>query len=292
MAFPPSRSFGAIALILFLGAAISWAGSQHGQSVGGWPLFGLCAAVGFAIQWIAFVPANHFQTEHYYDLTGSLTYVTLVTLALLLGDAPEPRSWLLAAMVVVWALRLGSFLFLRVKQDGSDGRFDAIKPDFPRFLMTWTLQGLWVVLTLACALAAMTSKAPGPLDAFAAIGGVLWAGGFAVEVLADRQKRVFRADPANAGRFITSGLWAWSRHPNYFGEILLWTGVAIVAFPALEGAQLATLVSPLFVYLLLTRVSGVPMLEARAKRRWGNDASYLAYKSRTPVLFPRPPRTR
>lgn len=290
MAIPPSRSYGFLLLILVIGAAIAWAGSQHGQVVAGVPLFALCTAVAFAIQWVVFVPSNAFQTEHYYDLTGSLTYVSLVVLSLVLGSGPDPRTWLLAALVAVWALRLGSFLFVRVKQDGSDGRFDVIKPDFPRFLMTWTLQGLWVVLTLSCALAAMTSASLRPMGAFAAVGASIWAIGFVIEVVSDRQKRTFRADPTHEGRFITTGLWAWSRHPNYFGEILLWLGVAVIAFPVLRGAQLATLISPVFVYLLLTRVSGVPMLESRGKRRWGDDPEYRAYKARTPVLVPRPPR--
>ena len=135
----------------------------------------------------------------------------------------------------------------------------------------------------------MTTAAPAPLDALAALGAGVWAAGFAIEVAADRQKAGFRADPGNRDRFIASGLWAWSRHPNYLGEILLWTGVALAALPALSGPALATLVSPLFVYVLLTRVSGVPLLEARADAKWGEDPGYRAYKARTPVLWPRPP---
>ena len=115
--------------------------------------------------------------------------------------------------------------------------------------------------------------------------------GFSIEIVADRQKSAFRADPANAGRFISSGLWAWSRHPNYFGEIVLWFGIAILAWPALAGWQLATLVSPLFVYVLLTKGSGIPPLETRAEERWGDDPAYRAYVERTPVLWPRPPRS-
>jgi steroid 5-alpha reductase family enzyme len=115
----------------------------------------------------------------------------------------------------------------------------------------------------------------------------VWIVGFTVEVVSDRQKRRFRQDPANAGRFITTGLWAWSRHPNYFGEIVLWLGIALIALPALSGWQYVTLISPLFVYLLLSRVSGIPPLESRAEERWGNDPEFQAYKARTPVLFPR-----
>jgi steroid 5-alpha reductase family enzyme len=195
----------------------------------------------------------------------------------------------LVVLVSIWALRLGTFLYRRIHKSGSDSRFDDIKPSFTRFLMAWTLQGLWVFLTLAAALAAMTAQSAPPLGLVGWLGIAVWAAGFAIEVIADAQKQAFRKDPANKGRFIRSGLWAWSRHPNYFGEIVLWSGIALIALPALSGWQYVTLISPLFVYLLLTRVSGIPILESRADARWGDKPDYQAYKARTPVLFPRPP---
>jgi steroid 5-alpha reductase family enzyme len=277
-------------LIILLGVAIAWAGSQGGASANTLPIFALCAGLSFAINWIVFVHAYLTQTEHFFDLTGSLTYVTLVAVALTLNEDRDPRSILLGGLVLVWAARLGSFLFARVRRDGSDGRFDELKPSLPRFFMTWTLQGLWVLLTVACALAAMTSAQSVPIGGFAAIGLAIWLVGFCIEVAADRAKSRFREDPNNRDRFIQSGIWAWSRHPNYFGEITLWLGVAVIAFPVLSGWQYATLISPVFVYLLLTRVSGIPMLESRGKKKWGEDPEYRAYRDRTPVLFLRPPR--
>ncbi|MCF8005212.1 MAG: DUF1295 domain-containing protein, partial [Chromatiaceae bacterium] len=186
--------------------------------------------------------------------------------------------------------RLGSFLYRRVQKAGSDSRFDEIKPCFVSFLMAWTLQGLWVFLTLAAALAAMTASTTPPLGVIGVIGILVWMIGFAIEAIADAQKQNFRKDPANKGHFIHSGLWAWSRHPNYFGEITLWFGIALIALPALSGWQYVTLISPLFVYLLIVFISGIPMLESRADERWGDDPSYRDYKARTPVLFPRPPQ--
>jgi steroid 5-alpha reductase family enzyme len=283
---------GAIVVILVVAALIAWAGSQGSVHAIGIPLFALCAGLAFVVNWAAFVPAWLHQTEHYYDLTGALSYLSLLVVALALAGGIDPRASLLALLVATWAVRLGSFLFRRVREDGSDGRFDVIKPNFARFLMTWSLQGLWVFVTLSCGLAAMTSAERVPLGAMAALGCVLWLAGFGIEVIADRQKRAFRADAANAGRFITTGLWAWSRHPNYFGEITLWLGIALIALPALSGWQWLTLVSPLFVYVLLTRISGVPMLESRAKKRWGDEPEYRAYKQRTPSVFLRPPRVR
>ncbi|MHC4934157.1 MAG: DUF1295 domain-containing protein, partial [Planctomycetota bacterium] len=266
-----------IPVILVIAAAIVWAGSQNGVQVGGIPLFAICGIFAFAINWLGFLPAYAFQTERYFDLVGSVTYASLVALALALRGGPDSRALLLGALVIVWALRLGSFLFTRILRDGSDRRFDALKPSLPRFLMTWTLQGLWVLLTLSCALAAMTSSRTLPLGGFAAMGTLVWAAGFAIEALADQQKRRFRSDPANEGSFIRSGVWAWSRHPNYFGEIALWLGVAIVALPVLSGWQYATLISPVFVYVLLTRISGIPILEARAEKKWGKDPEYQRY---------------
>jgi steroid 5-alpha reductase family enzyme len=285
----PARSLSAIAASLALASLIAWAGSHGGWRVGGVPLFALCGAIAFVLNWLAFIPAYAFQTERYYDLTGSLTYLLLVAVALTLGDGGEPRARLLAFLVCIWAARLGSFLFLRIQQDGSDGRFDRIKPNFYQFLMMWTIQGLWVFLTLSCALATMTSERGAPLGAVAFAGSAVWLLGITLEIVADRQKRAFRTVPGNRDRFITTGLWAWSRHPNYFGEILLWIGIAIVAVPALSGAQFATLISPVFVFVLLTRISGIPMLESRAKHRWGDEPAYREYKARTPVLFPRRP---
>jgi steroid 5-alpha reductase family enzyme len=284
-------SAAAVPVILLVGAAIAWAGSQGSVASFGVPLFALAGAVSFGINWAAFVPAYLAQSERTFDLTGSLTYLGLVALALLGHGDPSPRSWLIAALVAAWAMRLGGFLFARVRADGSDGRFDRLKTSFPRFFMTWTLQGLWVYLTLSCGLAAMTSAVREPLGPAAAIGALVWTGGFLIEALADHQKRRFRADPANRDQFIKTGLWAWSRHPNYFGEISLWLGITLIALPVLSGWQFATLVSPLFVYILLTRISGVPLLEARGRKRWGEDPAYVAYLERTPRLLLRPPVT-
>jgi steroid 5-alpha reductase family enzyme len=110
--------------------------------------------------------------------------------------------------------------------------------------------------------------------------------GFIIEIVADKQKRNFRVDSSNKGQFITSGLWSFSRHPNYFGEIMIWVGISIVTFPILVGWQLITLISPIFVMLLLTKVSGINLLEASADDRWGNDIKYQDYKEKTSVLIP------
>ena len=271
-------------------AAVGFAGSWGGPRLGAIPVFALCVALAFAINWLVWIPASLWRTERFYDLTGSVTFVAVTSLALVAAPGPDGEAsvWrvTLAAMVVVWAVRLGSFLFVRVRRDGSDGRFDKIKVHPLAFLATWTLQALWVSMTAAAALAAIT-VADGLGGVWAMLGVIVWLIGFAIEVVADTQKRRFRADPANAGRFISTGLWSRSRHPNYFGEILLWSGVALMAVPTLSGWRWVVLISTVFVWLLLTRVSGVPLLEARAAARFGDDPAYGAYVKHTPVLVPR-----
>ena len=274
-----------ILIVVVLGATVAVAGSVDGARWNSVPVLLLCAALAFVIQWLAFIPAYLRQTERYYDLTGSATYLTVTALALLLTPDPGLRAWIIGACIAVWALRLGSFLFRRITSDGSDSRFDRIKPNPQRFLFTWTLQGLWVVMTAACGLAAITASSDAPFGAAGWLGLAVWVTGFSVEVLADNQKRRFRARHGSE-RFIDSGLWRLSRHPNYFGEILLWAGVALMALPALSGWALLTLVSPVFVFVLLTRVSGIPMLEKKGSKRWGDDPAYQRYCRQTPLLVP------
>ncbi len=273
-----------------IGALVALAGSDGSSTVGSVSLFALCGLLAYVINWAVFVPSNLAKTEHYFDLTGSATYLTVVAVAILFADDLDTRAIIVGVMVAIWALRLGTFLFRRVRRAGKDGRFDRIKTDPLRFFMTWTLQGLWVLLTMACALAIITGLERQPIEFLGIVGIVVWVAGFAIEVVADRQKSAFKNDPANDGRFINSGLWAWSRHPNYFGEIVLWTGIAIMALPVLSGWRWVTLISPLFVILLLTRVSGIPMLEARAEKKWGDEEEFRRYTDNTPVLIPRRPR--
>lgn len=248
----------------------------------------ICLAVALGINWIAFVPANAKKTERFYDLTGAISNISIAVVAYFLGEGGTVDKILLA-MVALWAARLGVFLALRISKDGKDDRFEKIKQSPAAFFQTWTLQGVWGFLTQLAAIIVMTNDESETVSALTIVGLAIWILGFGMEVVADRQKRAFRADAANDGRFISTGLWAWSKHPNYFGEIVLWIGVAVVALPALSGWGYIGLISPVFVILLLTRVSGIPLLERKAEKRWGDEPEYQRYSETTPVLIPRPP---
>jgi len=274
-------------ILILIGLLIALAGSQGGVSIFGIPLFALSVGLIFLIQWIVFIPAYLFQTEKLFDLTGSITYISVITIAVLFSKAIDFRAIFLAVLVAIWAIRLGMFLFGRIKKAGKDDRFDEIKPSFIRFLNVWTIQGLWVTFTVAAALVAITTTYRKDVDIFLIIGGFIWMFGFIIEIVADAQKSWFNGNPENKGKFIQTGLWSLSRHPNYFGEIVLWVGMAIIALPVLQGWQWVALISPVFVTLLLTRVSGVPLLENKADKKWGGQEDYETYKKRTPVLIPR-----
>jgi steroid 5-alpha reductase family enzyme len=275
-----------ILVILIISCGIALAGSQGSIEANGLPLFLICASVGFILHWIIFVPSFIAQTEHYFDLTGSISYVSTIIVAYLFHPNMDARSLVVCALIAIWAIRLGSFLFLRVKRDGKDRRFDKIKTQFFRYMFTWTLGGAWVFITMAAGLAVITSANQVALDGFFYAGVALWALGFGIEIVADRQKANFRRNAQNKDKFITVGLWSLSRHPNYFGEIVLWLGIAVVALPTLVGWQYVTLISPIFVAFLVINVSGVKLLEKSGMERWGEDPAYRNYVASTPSLVP------
>ena len=267
--------------------AVAWIGDQTGSTLYGLPLMTAMALGIFAVQWIGLIHARLFETEHYFDLVGSLTYITITLLAVQQAVDIGLRQQIMAGVVVVWAARLGPFLFRRIQRAGEDRRFRKIKLSTPRFLVTWTLQGMWVFITAGAALAAIMTPNTAALGAVFYVGAAMWVLGFAVEVIADNQKSAFKADPANENKFITTGIWARAQHPNYFGEILLWAGVAVMALPSLTDSAMIFLISPVFVAVLLTRISGVPLLRKTAGARWGDDPEYQAYLKNTPLIIPR-----
>ena len=274
----------AIPIIILIGLGIALAGSQGGALVFGIPLFAFSVGLAFVIQWLVFIPSYLMQTEKFFDLTGSITYISVTIIAVLLSPVVDFRSILLLVMVVIWAARLGTFLFRRIQKAGKDVRFDDIKPSFIRFLSAWTLQGLWVIFTLAAALAAITTATRKELGLFALIGFLIWVFGFAIEAVSDYQKNRFRTNPENEGRFISTGLWAKSRHPNYFGDAAQWWGFYLIA--AAAGA-FWTIFSPIVMTFFLVRVSGVAMLQKSLKSSKPGYEEYIRSTSAFIPWFPR-----
>ena len=246
--------------------------------------------LAYVIHWIAYIPAYLFQTEKFYDLTGSVTYLSVVWFVFLSTYQSISLNFgnlILVLLISIWTIRLGLFLFMRIHKAGEDKRFRTIKTSASQFFMTFTISGLWVTLCSMCALVAISSPEGLVMNALTYVGIILFIIGFGIEIVADNQKTAFRSIEANKDSFITSGLWSKSRHPNYFGEVLLWFAIAVISFSSLEGLQLITLISPIFTYILLVYVSGVRMLEDMNDKKWADDEQYKSYKKNTPMLFPK-----
>ena len=245
----------------------------------------------FLIQWVAYIPAYLFQTEKFYDLTGSLTYLTVIWFVYLSSNQVGElniQNLIVTVLISIWAIRLGSFLFSRIHKDGEDKRFRSIKTSASQFFMTWTLQGMWVSICSMCAITGISSSEGLVLNSLFYLGFTLFVIGFSIEVIADHQKTVFRAIKENKEKFISTGLWSKSQHPNYFGEILLWSSIAMMSFSSLSGTQYLTMISPIFTYVLLVYISGVRMLDDMGNQKWGHLEEYKQYKKNTPVLFLKP----
>ena len=244
--------------------------------------------LAFLIQWVAYIPAYIFQTEKFYDLTGSLSYLTVIWFVFFLSNnlsGLNIQNLIVVTLISIWAIRLGTFLFGRIHKDGEDKRFRTIKTSASQFFMTWTLQGMWVSICTMCAITAISSSQGIIANALFYLGLVFFIVGFAIEVVSDQQKSAFRAVPENKEKFITSGLWSKSQHPNYFGEILLWSAIALLSISSLNGTQYLTLISPIFTYVLLVYISGVRMLDDMGNKKWGHLEEYKEYKRNTPTLF-------
>ena len=280
-----------VIIVLLIGVVIAFASGQNGLNYNGWPIILICMTISFLIHWLAFIPAYMARTEKFYDISGTVAYLCVLFSASYLtkfvsSGVLNTRSILTITLVSIWALRLGFFLFMRVLKAGEDRRFREVKQKFSGFLVWWTVSALWVFLTTVNALVMIINNVEYHDDLFMYVGLAIWFIGFFFEVIADEQKRRFRMDPVHKDQFISIGLWSVSRHPNYFGEILLWIGMAVIAYPTLQGWQHISLISPIFIYFLLTKISGVNLLEQHADNKWGGKEDYEEYKRNTPILIP------
>ncbi|KAG2438330.1 hypothetical protein HYH02_011026 [Chlamydomonas schloesseri] len=246
-------------------------------------------AVDVAINWAGWAVASAFKTEKFYDLLGSVSFLTLTAGSLVAGGASGARKFVVSGMVMAWAVRLGSYLVTRVMKTGGDARFDEVKHQPGKFFVYWTMQAVWVFVTLLPVLCINGGRSPVPLGPLDALGIAVYGLGMALEVTADWQKAAWKARPENKGRFIDEGLWSLSRHPNYCGEMMIWWGVFLTCAPGFGAAwQYVSVASPVVVMLLLRYVSGVPLLEEMGEKRWGSEPAFQEYKARTNLLLPLP----
>ena len=249
----------------------------------------LSFAIALAVNGAFFAVAAARRTDVVTDLSYSLTFA-LLAVALPFTGAREPSQLIASLLVLLWAIRLGAYLFRRILRTKVDHRFDEMRDKPLRFARFWLLQAVAVaVIMLPVSYLLDRNGAPG-FGGWAAVGAAVWLVGLLIEAVADAQKSAFRAKEENRGRFIANGLWRYSRHPNYFGEILVWWGLFLYAVPFLDGVAFAVVIGPVFITLLLLFVSGIPLLERSADEKYGDQPAYREYKRRTSILVPLPPR--
>jgi steroid 5-alpha reductase family enzyme len=250
----------------------------------------LSFAVALAVNGAFFAIAAVRRTDLVTDLSYSLTFA-LLAIVLPFTGAVEPVQLVASLLVLLWAIRLGGYLFRRILRIKVDHRFDEMRDRPLRFARFWLLQAITVAVVMLPVSYLLDQDHPSGLGLWSIAGAAVWLVGFLVEAVADAQKAAFRAKDENRGRFVASGLWRYSRHPNYFGEMLVWWGLFVYAVPVLHGAAFAVVVGPVFITLLLLFVSGIPPLERSADEKYGSDPAYGDYRRRTSILVPLPPRS-
>jgi steroid 5-alpha reductase family enzyme len=242
-------------------------------------LLAFLISVGLNI--VMFFPAFILRTDKLTDISYALTFALVTIFLLVLGDITMHKI-IIAVCIIIWAIRLGTYLLIRISRMKKDSRFDNFRHKFFPFLGFWVLQGITVFIVLLPSIFFFRISSPQVYF----IGILIWATGLIIETVADYQKYTFIQNKKNKGKWIDSGLWHYSRHPNYFGEILCWLGIWIAVLPSLPlWQQIAGALSPLFISIMLLFISGIPLLEKQGNERWGKDPNYQQYLRNTSSLI-------
>ncbi|KAK9115327.1 hypothetical protein Syun_022124 [Stephania yunnanensis] len=249
----------------------------------------LTAIVTVGYQFFFFVITALLKFDKLTDFAGSTNFIVLAILTIVVKGSWHFRQVVLTVLVVLWGLRLGLFLLMRILQWGEDKRFDDKRDNLGKLAVFWIFQAIWVwSVSLPLTVVNATDRNPS-IRAGDIIGWIMWSVGFSVEATADQQKLAFKNSPQNLRKWCNVGLWRLSRHPNYFGEMLLWWGIFVASTPVLKGAEFLVVLGPILLNLLLLFVSGIPLLEESADKKFGNAEEYRFYKATTSPLIPLPP---
>ena len=230
-------------------------------------LLGIYLIVGLNLA--GFLFGYFLQTDKLTDLVYNLTFFLLAVLVLWNAGAITWDRIVLSMMIIIWSIRLGTYLFLRVLKMKKDDRFDQFRSSFVGFGKFWLLQTVSIFIIALPFLFYLENEAPIELGFISGFGFAIWLSGFVIESVADYQKSVFRNDPKNEGQFIQSGLWRISQHPNYLGEIMCWIGVFLFCVPALQGWEWIAVISPIWIFILLRYISGIPLYRKKGKSGMG-----------------------
>ena len=243
----------------------------------------------FAIQIVFFALAASFKTDKFTDLSYGLTFVAVVLFLFFTKSSQSFVQSITVLLITAWGLRLAGYLFVRILKTKKDTRFDKIRNDPVKFAKFWFLQAVSIFIILLPAFVILNSDKTTNFS-YLWIGFMISAGGLTIEAIADQQKFAFKNKAENKDRWISTGLWKYSRHPNYFGEILIWWGIFAIALPYLENWLYMIIARPLFITFLLLFVTGIPTLEKKHEEKYKNEPDFAKYKSKTSLLIPLPPK--
>ena len=242
--------------------------------------------ISLAIQIVFFTVAYLYKTDKVTDLSYGLTFI-IISIIYLFGSTLKAPHIMLSSLVIIWGIRIVLYLFIRILKTEKDKRFDEFRHSFLKFGGFWLLQAISVWIIMIPAIIVLNSEYSS-LNLLSFIGILVWLLGFMVEAIADQQKYIFKSDPKNKDKWINKGFWKYSRHPNYFGEILIWTGIFIFSIPYLSGYLWVSIISPIYIAVLLIFVSGIPPLEKKYDEKYKDNSEYQNYKNKTSILIPLP----
>lgn len=257
--------------------------------------FAICAIVTVLLQVLFFIVAATFHFDKLTDFASGVNFCIIAVLSYALAQTFSYRQTLVTGLVCLWGLRLSTFLVFRICKLGRDKRFEDSGKNTARFAIFWTFQALWVYIVSLPVIFVNSPRKAEPKYAAMAMTKLDTAGtavfliGLACETLADMQRFSYRSNPENAHHWCDMGLWKYSRHPNYFGEITVWWGMFILSINVIRSVEYVVLLSPLFTTFIILFLSGMPLLEHSADDRYGSLEDYQEYKRSTSPLLPLPP---
>ena len=273
-------------IILFVILFVSFLISLESIRVNDIPIVFIFAITILSLNSVFFIHSYFFKSDIFFDLVGSFSFLSIGIASLLLLPDIDANQILIFFLLVFWSLRLGPFLFLRRIGAGNDERLSEYFKSPISLYFLWCMNSLWVFFTSLSMIIIFSSKTTHDFGLLQWLGLIIWVFGYIIEVISDSQKNKF--NKTNKGKFINIGLWKYIRHPNYLGEIIIWFGIFVISLNYIESfSSMLSILSPIFVYILLRYLSGVPQLEKRGDQKWGDLKEYVKYKEKTGIIFPK-----
>ena len=280
------KHFFSTIIVLLIIISITYLLSFDSIKINNFPIVYIFTIIILILNTLSFMHSYAFKTDIFFDLIGSISFISVGVASLILITDVDANQILIFFLLIFWALRLGPFLFIRRLSAGLDERLSEYFKSPLSLYFIWTMNSLWVFLTSLSMIIIFSSSQNNEFGLIQWLGLLIWVLGFLIEVVSDTQKSKF--NKKNKGAFIDVGLWKYIRHPNYLGEIIIWLGIFVISISYINSIFTAlSILSPIFVFILLRFLTGVPQLEQRGQEKWGKQEKYLKYKEKTGILLPK-----